>query len=412
MLNLNLISAVITLIVYYYFNYCYFRLVGVLRGMGKQKKGWMTGTFVLNYMLFVVCSVAELNLIWNWAAFFLFLLAETNLYCREGGNESAFFSFIGILCGLTINIFSRCVIAILIAQPLSNFDNHVTSAENLKGIPVSLGFFLAGIVFRILMRPMPGRRIRTLLGHSEHLSFVLKVMAGMFLYLFLNLLIYHTTDNGLLLKLWGIKSCVFVTVGTYLGIRFSQQMCDLSDYRSRNHLIRQELLIKSREEETLLAAAYEDALTACYTRLYADRELDELQKQGRPFSICFADLDGLKQVNDRYGHEVGDRYLVAAAKALNGICGEQDILTRYGGDEFLVLFPELPASMITERLQAVDRKLRESGESEAYPFPMSLSFGVAESREGGDLKELLRIADKRMYERKKYKLAATTQAED
>lgn len=401
--EIDSIVITITAFMYYYFNWSYFRLVGVLRGFGKQRVGWITCTFVLNYMLFIICSLAELNLIWNWTVFFLFLLAETFLYCKGGGNESAFFSFIGILCGLTVNIFCRCVIAILIAQPLANFDNHISSAENLKGIPVGLGFLLGGIVFQILVKPMPGRRIRTLLGHSEHLSFVLKVMTGMFLYLFLNLLIYHTKENDLLLKLWGIKSCVFVTVGTYLGIRFSQQMCDLSDYRSRNHLIRQELFVRSKEEEALRVEAYQDALTNCYTRLYTERKLDELQKLGLPFAICFADLDGLKQVNDRYGHEAGDQYLVAAAKALHGICGEQDILTRYGGDEFLILFRDLSASMITERLRTADQKLRESN---VYSFPMSLSFGVAESRESGDFKELLRIADQRMYERKKYKPAS------
>lgn len=391
------IITIMTLITYYYFNWCYFSLVRVLRGLGKQRIGWITGTAVLNYLLFIVCSLAELNLIWNWTAFFLVLLAETYLYCRGGVKEAAFFSFIGLLCGLTVNIFCRCVIAILISQPLVNFDNHVTNAENLKGIPVNLGFILGGVVFRILVRPMPGRRIRTLLGHSEHLSFVLKVMTGMFLYLFLNLLIYRTRENGLLLKLWGIKSCVFVAAGTYLGIRFSQQMCDLSDFRSRNHLIRQELLIKSREEEKLRTEAYQDTLTGCFTRLYAEKELARLLKEGLPFSICFADLDGLKQVNDRYGHEAGDRYLTAAAAALSGICGERDILTRYGGDEFLVLFPEQSTSVISVRMQEIDWKLRELGESEMFSFPMSLSFGVAESSESGDMKELLRIADKKMY---------------
>lgn len=403
-LHIKLMITVMTPITYYYFNWCYFSLVRLLRGLEKPKIRWVAVTFAFNYILFMVCSLAELNLIWNWTAFFLFLLAETFLYCRGGWKESAFFSFIGILCGLTVNIFCRCVIAILISQPLSNFDNHISSTENLKGIPVGLGFLLGGVVFRILLRPMPGRRIRTLLGHTEHLSFILKVMSGMFLYLFLNLLIYHTNENGLLLKLWGIKSCVFVTVGTYLGVRFAQQMCDLSDYRCRNHLIRQELLLKAKEEETLRVEAYHDTLTSCYTRLYADRKLAQLLKEGRPFSICFADMDGLKRVNDRYGHEAGDRYLVAVAGALSSICGEQDIVTRYGGDEFLILFPEQSAAVVTKRLEEVDLKLQKSGESELFPFPLSLSFGIADSSEGGDMKELLRIADKKMYDRKKYRM--------
>lgn len=105
--EIDSIVITITAFMYYYFNWSYFRLVGVLRGFGKQRVGWITCTFVLNYMLFIICSLAELNLIWNWTVFFLFLLAETFLYCKGGGNESAFFSFIGILCGLTVNIFCR-----------------------------------------------------------------------------------------------------------------------------------------------------------------------------------------------------------------------------------------------------------------------------------------------------------------
>lgn len=403
-INFDMVLTIVASIVYYYFNWCYFNLVRVLRKLGKQNAWWMTATFVLNYMLFVVCSFAELNLIWNWTAFFMLLLMETFFYCRGGWKESAFFSFIGILCGLTVNIFCRCVIAILISQPLANFNNHVLSPGNLKGIPVCMGFLLGGIVFRILVLPMPGRRIRTLLGHSDHLSFILKVMLGMFLYLFLNLLIYQTRDNGLLLKLWGIKSCVFVTVGTYLGIRFAQQMCDLADYRIRNHLIRQELAQKSQEEEELRNEAYHDTLTGCFTRQYAELKMQNLLNEGLPFSVCFADLDGLKQVNDRYGHEAGDSYLMTVSETLKGACREQDILVRYGGDEFLVIFPELSAAAISEQLQGTGQKLRELQETGRYPFSMSLSIGTADSCESRDMKELVRIADKKMYDKKKFRL--------
>ena len=406
--NFNMVFTIIAPIVYYYFNWCYFNLVRVLRRLGKQNVWWISATFVLNYTLFIVCSYAELNLIWNWTAFFLFLLLETYLYCRGGWKESAFFSFIGILCGLTVNIFCRCVIAILISQPLANFDNHILSPGNLKGVPVCLGFLLGGLVFRILVMPMPGRRIRTLLGHSDHLSFILKVMLGMFLYLFLNLLIYQTRDNGLLLKLWGIKSCVFVTVGTYLGIRFAQQMCDLADYRIRNHLIRQELAQKSREEEALRLEIYHDTLTGCFTRQYAELRMEELLKEGMPFSICFADLDELKLVNDRYGHEAGDSYLMAVSETLRGVCRKQDILVRYGGDEFLIIFPELSAAAISERLRGTGQKLQELRETGRYPFTMSLSIGIADSCESGDMKALVRMADKKMYDRKKFGVTRET----
>lgn len=393
-----LFYTILSLAAYFYFNRCYFTLVEELRGLVRKSSWAVTGIFIINFILFTICTYCEWNLIWNWAAFFVFLFVETFIYCKGGWKESAFFSLIGILCGLTVNIFCRCVIAIIIAQPLSNFDNNVTNTENLKGIPVCLGFLLGGIVFRTLTKPEPGKNIRILLGHPEHLAFILKVMSGMFGYLFLNLLIYKAEDNGFLLKLWGIKSCIFVAFGTFMGIRFAQQMCVLDDYRKRNRQIKQEVLQKYGEEEKLRTEAYHDILTRCFNRQYAENAIEKLLEDRRQFVLCFADLNGLKQVNDRFGHGAGDRYLIAAAGALENVCRqEEDVLARYGGDEFLVILPDTSVSEISERLQTVNEKLEEQRKTGHFPFPMSVCFGVADSRESNEMKELIRLADQKMY---------------
>ena len=91
--NIIPIISIMTPITYYYFNWGYFSLVRVLRGLGKQSLGWITVTATLNYLLFVMCSLAELNLIWNWTAFFLILFADIFLLPggREGGGILLFY---------------------------------------------------------------------------------------------------------------------------------------------------------------------------------------------------------------------------------------------------------------------------------------------------------------------------------
>ena len=130
-----------------------------------------------------------------------------------------------------------------------------------------------------------------------------------FLYLSLNLLLYNTADNGLFLKLWGIKSCIFAAMSVYLSMRYSLQMCELSDYRDKNRIIQTELVQKKTEEENLRLEAFHDLLTGCYNRQYAMEAVAGLLKEHKRFTLCFADLDGLKTVNDQYGHGTGDLYL-------------------------------------------------------------------------------------------------------
>lgn len=390
---------------YFYFNWKYFSFVTASLQILRIKKGITIAAFFVNYALFWICSILEFNLIVNWLFFFLFLLCETLVYCKGHWAEALYCTLNGIIFGLAVNIFCRCIISAAIEQPLAAFDNNISSVGNLKGIPVLLGFLLGGISLSIFTFPMPIRRVRTLLGHPRHLNFLLKIMSIMFVYLFLNLLIYQSHDNGILLKMWGIKSCAFSVIGSYLGLRYSLQLCDLSDYREQNRVIRSELVEKSREEEALRDEAYRDSLTGCYSRQYTQKIMDSMLEKGVPFAICFADLDGLKQVNDQYGHNAGDYYIITVAQRLEAACRkERDILIRYGGDEFLLLMPDTSVETVAKRMKRVNEQLKQLSGSKQRPFAMELSVGIAHSGGGKDGLSLIREADERMYENKKRKM--------
>jgi diguanylate cyclase (GGDEF)-like protein len=162
-------------------------------------------------------------------------------------------------------------------------------------------------------------------------------------------------------------------------------------------------LSQLRLHEELVRQAMRDPLTGCHRR-ESGKELLEVQfliaaRHATPLAVLFADLDRFKQVNDRWGHEEGDRVLATAAAALRRMMRESDIVLRWGGEEFVVVLPHTTRG---EAVALLDR-LRTQGVG-VLPDgrPVTLSIGIAELRADGarDADELVEIADRRMYRAK------------
>ena len=157
--------------------------------------------------------------------------------------------------------------------------------------------------------------------------------------------------------------------------------------------------------EKLGKMAYTDSLTHIYNRLhfahFLDAEIDKVKRYGGRFSIIFFDLDNFKDVNDKYGHLVGDDVLEKLTEIVSKANRSADIFARYGGEEFIILAPETNlsgASIHAERLR---------NDIEAYEFPtaghITSSFGVAEfNAEEDSVESILEHADKALYLAKEY----------
>jgi diguanylate cyclase (GGDEF)-like protein len=161
------------------------------------------------------------------------------------------------------------------------------------------------------------------------------------------------------------------------------------------------LIDQARLFDQVRSLAISDPLTglANYRRLLAviESELDRSRRTRRPFSIVLLDMDGLKAINDRYGHLVGSRSLVRLGKILRHHSRAIDTPARYGGDEFAVVLPEAPKE-VSARVSARIRE-RLSGETEEPQ--LSVSAGLAAYPEDGDTAEkLLAAADRTLYRMK------------
>lgn len=122
-------------------------------------------------------------------------------------------------------------------------------------------------------------------------------------------------------------------------------------------------------------------------------------RQDEPLTLVFLDLDHFKTINDRYGHDAGDQVLSQFAHRVRGAVREQDVLVRWGGEEFVLLLPMTPHAVAVEvlrRVQAGGFGERPDGQ------PLTASMGLAERCQDGSetLAALLERADQRMYQAK------------
>ncbi len=161
------------------------------------------------------------------------------------------------------------------------------------------------------------------------------------------------------------------------------------------------LLDQARLFDQVRSMAVSDPLTglANYRRLISvlEAELDRSRRTQRAFSVVLLDMDGLKAINDHYGHLTGSRALVRLGKILRSHSRAIDTAARYGGDEFALVLPEAGRDIAAR----VVGRVRERLAAETEPPALSVSAGVAAFPEDGDTPEkLLAAADRALYRMK------------
>jgi len=158
-------------------------------------------------------------------------------------------------------------------------------------------------------------------------------------------------------------------------------------------------------EADLARQAATDPLTGVANRSAGWSRLEQLEVSGRGYGILFCDVERFKAVNDQYGHRAGDRLLVEVAKRLQAAVGEDDVIVRWGGDEFLVVTDSVNdwelarlADRITNRLDSAPVMV---GEGKQVAAAMTIGFAAHRTGDGRSIDAVLEHADQAMYDKRR-----------
>lgn len=151
-----------------------------------------------------------------------------------------------------------------------------------------------------------------------------------------------------------------------------------------------------------------DSLTKTYNRRAGLRMLEEYfenenRRKTKELSICFIDVNGLKQVNDILGHKYGDELILTVIKITKEIIREEDFIIRIGGDEFLLVFMGIDTKIAEVIWERILEKINEINVKEKRKYLISVSHGIVDSEMFGEriIDKIIKKADEKMYEEKK-----------
>lgn len=170
------------------------------------------------------------------------------------------------------------------------------------------------------------------------------------------------------------------------------------DTRAVIHLI-SDVTFQKETEAHLEIMAYKDELTGLNNRRCCISTIDEYMNAEPLFALCMIDLDGLKTINDQFGHLNGDEYLICVSQELKQSANPGDFICRFGGDEFVILYRGITEEEAEKRLAEVNQNLATN----PVGYSMSFSYGIVCIKKEMNLlpETAIKIADEKMYQFKR-----------
>lgn len=171
----------------------------------------------------------------------------------------------------------------------------------------------------------------------------------------------------------------------------------------------QDVTERKRAEAAIQTLSLADELTGLYNRrgflAFCKQQLTSLRRTNKGIVVVYADLDGLKSINDSLGHKEGDRALTKTAELLKETFRSSDVLGRLGGDEFIVLAAVDPDGGVERLVSRLEQKFDNFNALKTSPYNLSISIGVAQLEPDGDqsMEDLMALADTAMYANKREK---------
>lgn len=166
-----------------------------------------------------------------------------------------------------------------------------------------------------------------------------------------------------------------------------------------------DITAQKKIQKEIISLNYRDALTGLYNRRFYEEEIIRLDTANNlPISIIMGDVNGLKVINDAFGHHRGDELLKKAAKSIQAICRNNATIARWGGDEFIILLPQTTAKEAEHIMKKIKKRYANEQVNDIHG---SISFGCETKKSGGEnIINVLRCAEDNMYKDKNMESAS------
>ncbi len=164
-------------------------------------------------------------------------------------------------------------------------------------------------------------------------------------------------------------------------------------------IISKDITDRKKAEAEIKYLSFHDKLTGLYNRAYFEKELERIDTERQlPISVIVGDLNGLKLTNDIFGHTAGDRLLRRVAKIMKSSCRQEDVIARWGGDEFAII---LPKTQNDKAVEICERIIKLCNNSEKRPIQPSIALGYAtKEKQSTKMSSILEEAENWMYRHK------------
>ncbi|MGM0603248.1 MAG: HD domain-containing phosphohydrolase [Bacillota bacterium] len=196
-----------------------------------------------------------------------------------------------------------------------------------------------------------------------------------------------------------VRNFIYQAYDKYKNIKWIEMNARISSKKKTDDFLIEGFAVditeRKQHEDKVAYMSFHDKLTGLYNRAYMEDMMKRIDtNRNLPISLIMADLNNLKLVNDSFGHSKGDKWIKTAAEVINKACRKEDVVARWGGDEFVVLLPETTqkeSEKIIERINEVSSKNN-------LEMNFSIALGTAtKNSEDENLFEILSTAEDRMY---------------
>lgn len=394
---LSLGYSILIIFLFSYFSFSY-----LLHILIETKVKWYLpfSVSIFNTCIFFVCLFYKMSpLLYNYL--FFFIVTVEFLFFLKGKILQSLFSS-GYIMVHTSSICMIC--SSLHAFFLHKLPYEIYNTPSLQFINIGIIFSVVLLVLLIEWKMIPGEGVKKVSSSTIYAMMISIIEVYIVFYSAIDFMLVLTNQYFSNLYVTGVSTSILTMILFYILLLYSINSAKLIEYKNKTLELENTKNENLKYQETLKDKIIKDGLTSCYNRNFIMNVLQNNFECGiADFMVIFLDLNGLKYVNDNFGHNVGDKYISGVSQAMLSAVRSGDYVSRIGGDEFLIVLMNLKENEANAIMERIDQNIKYLDEmTEEYKVAISKGHVYVDSEMLKiGISKIIQLADQKMFQEKK-----------